>query len=471
MTGIVSYGAYIPYYRLSRKEIARAWGSAPQPGERSVSNFDEDTITMGTAAAFDCINGMDRGDIDGLYFASASSPYHEKLSAATIATALDLGPEVVVADFANSLRAGTNALRSAIDSVTAGSTDKVLIVASESRLGAPQSEFEMSFGDGAAALLVGRSDVAVEIEGSFTVFDEFMDIWRTDRDTFCRSWESRFVISEGYEKNMRRAVSGVMNKCHLNAKDIAKVVLYAPNARSHAALGKKLGFDVKRQLQDPLLKDVGNTGSASAFMILVAALEEALPGDRILMASYGDGVDAFILRVTEDVKGLKDRRGISWHLERKGLLTNYEKYIRFRNLMPMEGSRRRLPPGSVSRNWRDTQGAIRLHGVTCKACGLVQFPPTRICLKCRSKDEMETIRLSDKRATVFTYSLDRLTASPDPPAINTAINFEDGGRMFCLLTDCNPDEVKIGMPVEMTFRCMHKGGGFNNYYWKAKPAG
>ena len=46
MAGIVAYGAYIPFYRLSRAEIARAWGVAASPGERAVANYDEDSLTM-----------------------------------------------------------------------------------------------------------------------------------------------------------------------------------------------------------------------------------------------------------------------------------------------------------------------------------------------------------------------------------------------------------------------------------------
>jgi 3-hydroxy-3-methylglutaryl CoA synthase len=45
MAGIVSYGAYIPLWRLARDAIAEAWGSGSIRGERSVANNDEDTIT------------------------------------------------------------------------------------------------------------------------------------------------------------------------------------------------------------------------------------------------------------------------------------------------------------------------------------------------------------------------------------------------------------------------------------------
>jgi len=75
MVGITSYGAYIPLHRLSKAEIARAWGESPVPGEKAVANHDEDSITMAVAAGMDCLKGIDMKTLDGLYFASTAFPY------------------------------------------------------------------------------------------------------------------------------------------------------------------------------------------------------------------------------------------------------------------------------------------------------------------------------------------------------------------------------------------------------------
>ena len=112
MVGITSYGAYVPLYRLSREVIARG-----ARGEKAICNFDEDSITMAAAAAIDCLTGIDRETVDGLYFATTTAPYKEKLGAAIVAMAADLKGEALTADFANSLRAGTSAFRSALDAV------------------------------------------------------------------------------------------------------------------------------------------------------------------------------------------------------------------------------------------------------------------------------------------------------------------------------------------------------------------
>lgn len=129
MAGIVSYGAYIPFYRLSRDEIARAWGGGSAGGGKAVAGHDEDTITMAVDAAVDCLGNIDRKSIDGLYFASTSAPYTEKQSAALMACALDLRRDTLTIDFANSLRSGTMALTAALDAVAAGSARRVLVIA------------------------------------------------------------------------------------------------------------------------------------------------------------------------------------------------------------------------------------------------------------------------------------------------------------------------------------------------------
>lgn len=59
MSGIVAYGAYIPRLRLSRTAAveANAWFNAGlkgmAKGERSMCNWDEDSLTMAVEAARD----------------------------------------------------------------------------------------------------------------------------------------------------------------------------------------------------------------------------------------------------------------------------------------------------------------------------------------------------------------------------------------------------------------------------------
>lgn len=471
MAGIVSYGAHIPFYRLSRDEIAKAMGRASMGGEKAVASYDEDSITMAVSAGRECIKAINKEEIDALYFASTTPPYKEKQCASVVAMALDLRADVSVADFANSLRAGTNALRAAIDAVNSKSARLVLVTAADCRLGKPGSELEQLFGDGAAALLIGNQNVAAEIEGSYTYSDEFMDQWRMEEDSFVRTWETRFVRQEGYTRIMQQGVSQLMNKYGWKPKDFTKVALYGPDSRGHRDLVRLLGFDPKAQVQEPLFDRVGNTGSAFVFMIFVAALEASKPGDRILLANYGDGCDVFSFRVSEAIEKIKGRRAINHYLARKAMLPNYAVYQRVRQLVTSEVTPHPRDDMFVPALWRSRSDVLSLHGYKCRNCGEVQFPRQRVCAYCGSKDNFEDAEFSDKKGSVFTYTVDNMTPSVNPPTVRCVVDFEGGGRTVCVMTDCEPDKVAIDMPVEMIFRKLLdvENAGLHSYFWKCKP--
>jgi hydroxymethylglutaryl-CoA synthase len=121
--GIISYGAYVPWYRMGRKVISAALNqlaAGTVPGEKAVANFDEDSITMAFTATVECLKDADRSGLSGLLFASTTSPYRERESASIIATALNLKPEIRTADFCDSLKGGTGAILFAADAVNAG---------------------------------------------------------------------------------------------------------------------------------------------------------------------------------------------------------------------------------------------------------------------------------------------------------------------------------------------------------------
>jgi 3-hydroxy-3-methylglutaryl CoA synthase len=471
MVGIVSYGAYIPIYRLSREILDQVWGSGAGKGEKAIANWDEDSITMAVEAGMDCLKGIEKQSVDALYFATTTPPYKEKQSASIIAAALDLREDIIAADLANSLRSGTIAIRAALDAVKAGSAKKVLVIASDCRIPAPNSAFEPVFGDGAAAFLIGEDGVAAEIEGSYYLTSEFIDIWRLEYDVTTRTWEDRFTLEQGYQPHLKKAVAALLKAQKSTPKDFTKAAFYAPNARSHAAMVRTLGLDAKTQLQDPLFDKVGNTGAAFALMTLVGAFEEAKPGDRILLGNYGDGADAHSIRIREGIEKLRDRRGISKNLQSKLMLDNYGKYVRFRNLMQFEQIPETRPRTSLPQIWRDRNWVYRFHGHKCQKCGKVQFPMQKRCMYCQAEEEfLEEIPLSNRKGTLFTYSMDERASVVDPPNVLAAVNLEGGGRVFSQMTDRDVNNLRVGMPMELTFRRIHDALGVHNYFWKCRPA-
>jgi hydroxymethylglutaryl-CoA synthase len=471
MAGIISAGAHVPALRINRSVIGDAWERRALGGERSVANHDEDSITMAVEAATNCLGGIARHDMDGLFLATTTAPYIEKMNSSVVATALDMRRDIVTCDFAHSLRGGTAALRAALNSVQSGSTKTMIVASADNRLGYPKSDQEQTFGDAGAALVVGDVDVIAGFEGDYSINNEMIDVWRTAEDRFVKNWEGRFVLGEGYTAQMREVVTGILKKYGLRPKDIAKVILPAPDTRTHQSLAKMLGFNAETQVQDCLINTVGFCGTAQPLLMLAAALEGSKPGDLLLLTAYGDGADAMLFRTTERITVKYCRNTLDSMLKRKLTLNSYARFLSYRNILHAEGGEpfRLLPSATVT--WRETNSLIRCHGSKCKKCGQLAYPVQRVCNACQAKDEYVEVRVSGMGGRVFTFTKDNLAGrSDDPVVVQTVCELEDGLRFYSLMTDCDPSEVDINLPVELTFRRFHEGGGFYNYFWKCRPA-
>jgi len=479
MNGIVSYGGYLPYNRIKRETVSEAMGwlhqAAHMKGEKCVANFDEDCVTAAVAAGMNCLRGYDRELVDGLYFATTTAPFRERRGADIIGTALDLTGATRKADFADTTSAGTTALIAALESIAAGSASRMLVCASDVRIGKPGSSQEMTFSDGAASLLVGDEGVIAAWEGSYSVSYDFPDHWRTESDRTDRAWEERFGREQGYRRFIPEAISGLVAKHGLRAKEITKVIYPGIYPRDHAVIGKKLGFE-PGQIHDHLMMNMGNTGTAYPLMLLVSALEAANPGDTLIMAGYGNGSDALLFTVTEEIGKIKDqKRGLKASMESKRELTNYEQYLAFRGLISPEGGIRAeaIPYTALSLIWRDRREVLGLCGTRCRRCGTPQYPAQRVCVNpdCGAIDEMEPYRFSEKTGTVFSFTSDLLAFTPSPPGMYAVVDFEGGGRYWFDVTDCDPESLEIGMPVELSFRRRYvdERSGIVGYFWKAVP--
>jgi uncharacterized OB-fold protein len=236
-----------------------------------------------------------------------------------------------------------------------------------------------------------------------------------------------------------------------------------------------MGF-APEQVQDPLLDNVGNTGAAHAPMVLVAALEAAKAGDRILMVNWGNGCDALLFKATDAIANTPKKRGIKGHLNIKGPMENYGQFMRWRNMVALAPLSR--PAGgsvSMSAEWRERHLGLPLYGVRCTKCGTVQLymrgtsMRAHVCLNCQAKDTFEPYRFADKKGKVVSFSHDFLGGGIDPPATRTVVDFEGGGRGLFDMVDRDPAECKVGMDVEMTFRRVGVAPGSNVYFWKCKP--
>ena len=466
MVGIVSYGSYIPSYRLPRDVIAKEWDGPSLGGERALASFDEDSLTLAMNASIDALGDRNPKAVAGVFFASTTSPYREKQAAATVATVLDTGKELRTMDFTDSLRAGTSALLTALDLAKAG--ELLLVCAGDARMGEPDTLQEQNYGDAGGALVIGSENVIAELVGTYTVSQEFLGTWRTEEQDYLKSFPGGFENKFGYNRFIAETVQGLLQKCKLEAKDIANAAIAAPSQKALRGALRGLGFDMKSQVQETFWNTVGDAGTAQPLVLLAAVLERAQPGDLILVAGYGDGGDAALFRATDGIASFQVARSVYSQIEVKRTLQSYGKYARFRKLMRKDYATQDESSPVVL--LRDQKQILPLYGGKCPACGVVQFPIHRICTECGHRDGLEEVKLS-RRGTLFTFTNDYLTETPDPPTTHAVVDLEGGGRVFVQLTDCEADRVEIGMSLELTFRKYHEGYGIKNYFWKARPAG
>jgi len=478
MIGVTSFGAYIPRYRLNRFLIFTNMGwfnpvtmAVAGSGEKAVANYDEDSVTMAAAAAGYAIEGMDRGAVGGVYLGSTTLPYQERLNAGIVAGALDLPEATRTADFTGSLRSGTGALLAALDAVGNGSLPGAVACAADVRLGKMGSLQEHFFGDGAAAVAVGSQNVVAKFLGSHSIAVDFVDHFRETGEPFDHTWEERWIRDLGYSQIIPQAIQGLLAKLGMKITDFSKVVFPCYFDREHRAIAKKLGIPA----QDTLMATVGDTGSSHPLLLFAAALEQAKPGDKILVASFGNGSDALAFEVTDAITKLPARKAVAYSLARKEDLNFYTKYAVFRRIVPVELGIRgeSQAPTAFSAMWRDRRAVFGLVGSKCKACGLPQFPAQRICANpdCHALDQMEPYRFAGRAGKIFTFTGDMLAFSYDPPQVYGMVDIDGGGRLYLDFTDCDLQKLAVGQPLELSFRRKYhdEQRGIHGYFWKAVP--
>jgi len=482
MTGIVAYGAYIPRLRLSRLAIYQAMGwFAPAlimvaQGERSMCNFDEDSLTMAVAAARDCLTGMDKKAVDAAYLCSTTLPFADRQNAGVMTTTLNLRDDILTADITSSQRAGTTGLIAALDAVRAGSRRQVLLTATDKRETKAAYFYEMWFGDGAASLLVGdgAENVIAEFLGSYSVTHDFVDHYRGADRHYDYMWEERWVREEGYAKFIPQAVQGLLKKLDLTMQDVSKLVFPCLFKAEHRTIAKGLGA-APAQLIDTMHDVCGETGAAHPLLMLTAALEAAKPGDLIVVAGFGQGCDALAFRVTENITKLPPRQGFKGALADKKTTDNYMKFLKFRELIqPEMGIRAEAPTQTaMTALWRNRRMLTGLVGGKCRVCGTPQFPRQDYCVNpaCCAHQSQDDYEFADVPAQILSFTGDLLAVSVDPPAVYGTVQFAGGGRFLADFTDCDAQEVRVGLPVKMAFRRRFTDNerGFAGYFWKAIP--
>ena len=472
MVGITGFGSYLPYFRFERKKWVEAWGmdslASLMIGERTVANFDEDTVTMAVEAALDCLNGADPKNVGALYFASTTSPYAEKLCASLISRVCDLDETIRTADFAGSLRSGTSALMAALDLVKSGGAKNAIVTAADIRLSDPRHYMEAMMGDCAGAIMVGDENVLLELDGMISLAREFTDTWRRSEEQTVRYGEEKFSSVYGYMSTVPKALAKLLETTKTPPEKVAKVVVYAPEGASYMALAKRSGFP---QLfnQDPLLMNAGNAGSASVLLQLAQVIPQLKPGDKLVAVGYGEGADAFLFTATDKVSQTNGHAKVGDWVKSKAALNHYPKILYYREQLKRQTPLFEFNPyTSLAEMRKEETEMLPLYGQKCSKCGEIIYPLKRVCPYCHAKDAGEPFKLAHK-GKVFSFVKDHVFPNPESPTPMVVIDLDGGGRMLCQMTDFAEKDLEVGMEVELTYRKIHEGRGFNNYFWKARP--
>jgi len=479
MRGILGWGVHLPYRRLDRTAIAPVAGTGGGTGTRAVASYDEDTTTMGVAAALAALGreagGEDRGvrgshtsgsqasasqTIRTLWFATTAPAYQDRTNATALHAALRLPRTTPAYDATGAVRSTTAALDAAL---SAAGTGTHLVVASDLRTGRPGSADEAAGGDAAAALLIGdeapETPVLAELTARAGVTEEFLDRWRAPGDQTSKTWEDRFGETR-YTTVAIEAWNGLLTAAGLTPDAIDVLVIAGTHERAAKSVLKKTGVPTSR-LHDPFAATVGNTGAAHPALLMASALEGAQPHQSIALLILADGADAFLWRTTEALAAHRPARPVAEQLAQSGSVT-YGRYLAWRGFLPVEPPRRPEPARtSASAAARATDWKFALVGTRSDDGDAVHLPP--------SPFDPTPHPAATAEGTIVTFTVDRLAYSPSPPVVFAVVDFDGGGRLPLELTDVDAGEVAIGLRVEATFRRLSSADGIHNYFWKARP--
>ncbi len=310
--------------------------------------------------------------------------------------------------------------------------------------------------------------------GSDSITVDFVDHFRAAGSEFDYGWEERWIRDEGFAKIVPAAIRGLLEKTRIPGTEIAHFILPCPFARMDQQIAARCGLDAAK-VRDNLADNVGDTGTAHALLMLAHALEDARPGEKILVAQFGQGCDALLFEATEHLPRFCQRDRVTATLARRKEETNYLKFLAFNGLIELEKGMRaeadRKTALTVLR--RNNDMLMGLVGGRCGICGTAQFPRARICVNpnCNVLDSQEPFSFAECQGTVLSWSADFLTYSMAPPNHYGMITFAEGGRLMADITDVEQGQIDSGSKVRMAFRIkdIDEKRGFRRYFWKAVP--
>lgn len=332
--GIIAHGAYVPGQRMELEEVKKFWGTLSTPAirQKSFAGYDEDVITMAVEAARQALQrwGIPAEELGAVFLATTSGPYEEKPNVSTLVSAISGSSRLRAAELGGSPRAGALALLAGLE--FSGFWGRpALVVASDAPLAHPSCSLEHGLGAGAAAFILAPDEKVTRLEAVESVSVEtFGERFRRRGQRFLHDLELRQDEISGC---VLEGVKGLLGKLGCSIEHFDLIVLPDQDGGTALRLAAMLGAEKGKIVS--LTSRIGDSGSAAALLGMVQAMEKLDVGQRLLVVSYGSGVDVMSWILGE--AAVKSRR-IGWTLEeilRKGRERSYGEYLKMRGFLSL----------------------------------------------------------------------------------------------------------------------------------------
>ncbi|MGC8565327.1 MAG: hydroxymethylglutaryl-CoA synthase [Thermoplasmata archaeon] len=344
MVGIVTYGSYIPRFRIKVEEIARVWGEDPEDIKnglyiysKSVPGPDEDTATISVESLRNAMARKKPSGVGAIYVGSESHPYAVKPTATIVAEATGFAPEITAADYEFACKAGTAAMQTVMGMVKSGMIKEGVAIGADTSQGAPGDALEYSAAAGGTAFVIGNENVIAEIKATYSITTDTPDFWRREGQDYPRHG-GRFTGEPAYFRHVLDASRKMMEIMKTKPEDYTYAVFHQPNGKFPSRAAKTLGFKESQIKQGLIVPYIGNTYSGSMITGLSAILDISKPGDRILAVSFGSGAgsDAFHIEITKEIENYKKENAQSvWSQIERSKFIDYAYYAKFKRKIKM----------------------------------------------------------------------------------------------------------------------------------------
>ena len=348
--GIVSYGAYVPRYRILPETIGNVWGVDGKGmgkglfiNQKSVPSPDEDVVTIATEAARNMmarVPEVNPKDIGAVYIGSESHPYAVKPTSTIVAEAIDATPAMTAADLEFACKAGTAAIQICLGMVSSGLIKYGVAIGADTSQGAPGDALEYSASAGGAAYLIGTERIIAKVNKTLSFTTDTPDFWRREGQPYPKHG-GRFTGEPAYFRHITNAAKMLLDAMGTKPEDYKYAVFHQPNGKFPTRVAAQLGFTPEQIERGLLTPNIGNTYSGAVPLGLSAILDIAEPGDRIFVVSYGSGAgsDAFDITVTDEIKSYRrENAPVMDKILENPVYLDYATYAKFKGkiVMPEE---------------------------------------------------------------------------------------------------------------------------------------